>query len=233
MSSPFLEVKKFLVGKIEEQKIPSILSGVAVIPLSLPISSPLSKGTGLTVDTTAVAGVITGAVIHSAGGGTGYAVGDTILVEGGVNGTLVVATAPAGVVATLTIKNGGTGYTTASAAATDAMPSWAINLPNQFVIQDMLMRERVLISGIEATAGIYSVVSTTNLVNSYSVPFASILTPGAVQTLTSEDFNVRLRALTMTPTITPDGESEKFATGGSPERFLDHGYAIGNDRIFR
>jgi hypothetical protein len=225
MSSPFLEVKKFLIGKIEEQAIPSISSGVAVIPLKLPITSPLSKGTGLTVDITAVAGIITVAAPNI--GGTGYAVGDTVLVEGGVNGALVVATAPLGVVGSLTINNGGTGYTTGTAQLTDPMPSWATKFPEEFVIQDMANRERLLFTGIEATAGVYSAVASTNLVNSYAVPFASILTPGAVQILTSEDFNVRLRALTMAPTIVTDGEAEKFATGDHRKDFSIMGMRTG------
>ena len=247
MSAPFLETKKFLVGRVEEQLIPSVASGTAVVPLGT-ISAPMSVGSGLEVDITAsVADVLTAAVVHTGAGGTGYAVGDYILVEGGgTNGVLKVTTIGTnGVVTGLSIVNVGVNYTTQTAVATDPFPAFMQSViepapgimnttitPQMFVMRDLVSSEQLSIEGVQAIAGVYSVNIGTpgnpsSPVNSYSAPYASILTPGVKQTIANSDFNCRLRAITMAPAIAPDGESEKFATGDHRRDFSIMGVRSG------
>ncbi len=114
---------------------------------------------------------------------------------------------------------------TVSAAATSIpMPSsvtvspantWATSLPRDFTIQDGVSVERITVTAVTGSSGTYAVTCSA-LVNSYNAPLASILTPGVAQTLTSADFNCRMRNVKVTPKIDADGESEKFQTG-------DHG----------
>lgn len=76
-------------------------------------------GSGGTINTTAVAGAITAAVVNAAG--SLYAPSSTILilVAGGTGGLLAVPTNASGQLSgTVVIMNGGTGYTTATGAAT-------------------------------------------------------------------------------------------------------------------
>jgi hypothetical protein len=212
-SHTFRQTKTILVGKVEEQLIPSVTASATTIPLGT-VAELLSAGSGATATITVSGGAIATAVIGA--GGTGYAVGDQLLVEGGTGGVLQVATIGApGVIATYTILVAGTGYS-AGTDATDPLPTLSQDLPHEFVIQDILTSERITISGLSAATGAYSAhisVPSTGLVNSYSAPFASILTPGVQQVMTSSHFNCRLRNIAMTPKIEMDGESEKFATG--------------------
>jgi hypothetical protein len=94
--------------------------------------------------------------------------------------------------------------------------TWATDLPREFVIQDGISSERIMVTGITGIFGEYEVTIASVLVNSYVAPRASIMTPGWEQTLVDADFNCRLRAISCIPKIEPDGDSEKFATG-------DHG----------
>ena len=209
---PFIKNKSILIGAVEEQPVPTVAALATSIPLGT-LTSPMSAGSGLTVDTTAAAGVLTAAVIHSAAAGTGYAVGDLILVEGGLNGILRVATIGAlGAVATLTAYQGGTGYTTASAAVADPLPGFCLEFPRVFIIQDGTYSEQITVTSIAATSGVYSVVCSA-LVNTYTAPTASILTPGVPVVLQNKDFNCRIRNITGLPKVDFDGETEKFATG--------------------
>jgi hypothetical protein len=246
MSAPFLETKKFLVGRIEEQLIPTIAAAKYEIPLGT-ISAPLSKGTGLEVDITTTLDVITSVIVHAGNAGTGYAVGDYVLVGGaspGYNGLLKIATiTPAtGAVLTLTIVNGGIDYpagTTTSAVVTAPMPAFMMSVigsgsitPQKFVLQDSTYSEQVSLWGIILATGVLSVEIGTRAVpatntNAYTGPYASILTPGIRQTFTAADFNARLRALTMAPAIAPDGEAEKFATGDHRKDFSIMGVRSG------
>jgi hypothetical protein len=216
-SHTFRQTKTFLVGKIEEQIIPSVAASATTIPLGT-VSELMSAGTGLKVDTTVGTGALLTATPTALNLGTGYVVGDLILVEGGINGVLKVATIGAlGAVGTLTVSAGGSGYSgPGSAVLTCAFPTMAQDLPHEFVIQDLDNAERVTISGIQATSGAYSMIVSVpalGLAHGYIAPFASILTPGVQKVLASADFNARLRNIVMTPKVDMDGESEKFATG--------------------
>jgi hypothetical protein len=102
-----------------------------------------------------------------------------------------------------------------SSVTVNPTTTWATSLPRDFTIQDGVSVERVTISGITGSSGSYAATCSA-LVNSYNAPLASILTPGVAQTLTSADFNCRMRNVKVAPKIDPDGESEKFQTG-------DHG----------
>jgi len=130
---PYMSIKTYLVGKVEEHLIPSVSSGVTSIPL----------GTG-TVDPTS---------------------------------------------------------------------TWATELPRDFVIQDGTNSERVTVTDITGSSGSYAATISTASTHAYSAPRASILTPGYADDFVSADFNCRLRGVKATPKITPDGESEKYATG--------------------
>ena len=82
------------------------------------------NGSGLTVDTgTTAGGVLVDGQVVVVAGGTNYAVGERVLVTGG-NATLLVATETAGVVDTLTVQFGGTGYSDASAVPTITLPEY-------------------------------------------------------------------------------------------------------------
>jgi hypothetical protein len=71
-------------------------------------------GSGAVLTPTIVAGAITDVVVTN--GGTGYAVGQTIVIDGdGTGATATVATVTAGVIATVTVSAGGTSYTSATA----------------------------------------------------------------------------------------------------------------------
>lgn len=209
---PFISKKTYLVGAVEEQLIPTVTASAVSVPLYA-LSSPLSAGSGLTVDTTAVGGALTAAIYHTAAAGTGYAAGDLILVEGGLNGILKVATIGAlGAVATLTVYQGGSGYTTGSAVATDPCPGFCLELPKYLTIQDGIYSEQIYITAISASAGVYSLTCTA-LANTYTAPYASIITPGIAITLQNKDFNCRIRNITGQPKVTFDGDNEQYATG--------------------
>jgi hypothetical protein len=83
-----------------------------------PIQPQAGIGTGLTLNITAVSGQITAAAINA--GGSGWAVGDTgtITGGGGSGAWFQVLTAPAGVVGSLRLLARGSGYGTATGAAT-------------------------------------------------------------------------------------------------------------------
>lgn len=244
MSAPFLETKKFLVARVEEQLIPSIAAAQASIVLGT-ISAPLSKGTGLEVDITTTLDVITSVIPHAGNAGTGYAVGDYVLVgSGGYNGLLKVLTITpsTGAVLTLSVINGGFDYpsgTTTSSVETDPMAAFMMSVigsgsmtPQMFVLQDPDYTEQVSLYAITVASGVYSVIVGTravpvNTVNAYNAPYASILTPGIKQAFAAADFNARLRALTMAPAIAPDSEAEKFATGDHRKDFSIMGVRSG------
>ena len=89
------------------------------------------SGAGLTVNIGAApsAGTITSGGVSTIGvgsvdppgGGTGYAVGNTFIILGGTGGTgIVTAVGPGGVVTGVSITNPGTGYTSQTAAPTQA-----------------------------------------------------------------------------------------------------------------
>lgn len=74
-------------------------------------------GSGLTLNTTASAGVVGSAAINV--GGTGYAVNDTGTINGGASNAIYrVTTVAAGVVTAVIILNGGAAYASASAVPT-------------------------------------------------------------------------------------------------------------------
>lgn len=118
---------------------------------------------------------------------------------------------------------------TGASAAQIALPAsavnpatWATDLPRDFTLQDGINAERILIASVGGSVGNYwfklstAYNSNLGLLFGYGQARASILTPGVPMTLTSANFNYRLRGIVNSPKITPDGESEKFATG-------DHG----------
>jgi len=72
-----------------------------------------SNGTGLLLDTTAVAGALTVAVINANNGGKGYAVGDVVSVAGGTAGAFTITTVAAGGVVVSTTAVPYTSYTIA------------------------------------------------------------------------------------------------------------------------
>ena len=79
--------------------------------------STTAGGSALTINTTAVNGAITAVVINA--GGSGYAIGDTLLLAGGTAGYVKVTSISAtGVVLAVSIFGQGTGYTTASGVTT-------------------------------------------------------------------------------------------------------------------
>jgi hypothetical protein len=74
-------------------------------------------GSSLTVNTTAVGGAITAVVVNAAG--TGYQIGDTLLLAGGTSGYVkVISVSAAGAVLALGIFGQGSGYTSASGVST-------------------------------------------------------------------------------------------------------------------
>lgn len=225
----FMTNKSVLVGAVEEVLIPAGV--VSATPQYIDLSgifSPNGHASGLEVSISEVGGVITGAQTITAGG-TGYTLGQLVLVPGTVlhaawNGILQVSTITAGGVVTgVNIVNGGTGYT-AVATYPVLLPQFAYELPNTFVIQDlttvsnMPKTERISITGISykssAISGYgYSVICAAPLANSYIMPYASILTPGCPIWLQPAHFNTRMRALTNAPKINFDEEGAQFATG--------------------
>jgi hypothetical protein len=82
---------------------------------------PWVGDSGSVLDSSSTVGTIDVATLHAGGGGTGYAVNDVGTISGGAgNATYKVLTVSSGAVATFSLTYGGTGYSTASAAATTA-----------------------------------------------------------------------------------------------------------------
>ena len=77
-------------------------------------SNPLTAGVGYSTGT----GMLGGTTIAVNAGGSGYAVGDLLLVSGGKGGFLKVATLTGTAVATVTMMNPGTGYSATNGIAT-------------------------------------------------------------------------------------------------------------------
>lgn len=73
-------------------------------------------GSGCTIDTVVAEGALTSATVNA--GGSGYQVDDVLNVAGGTSGQVKVATLTGSAVATVTVETAGSGYTTATGAAT-------------------------------------------------------------------------------------------------------------------
>lgn len=85
-----------------------------------PIQPKQGNGTGLTLTITAVAGVITAATPSA--GGTGYAVGDTGVIDNGILGWYEVTAVTGSAVTAVRILNGGTGYASGTVATVAGNP---------------------------------------------------------------------------------------------------------------
>lgn len=119
------------------------------------------KGTGLTVNTTALNGIISSITIAAAG--SGYIVGDYFNVSGGVSKALfkVTAVTSTGGVTSATLVTGGTGYSSASTVATTNITSTTIkndedfdnatNLPEVIAAYPGALGNSVLFSAVRAS----------------------------------------------------------------------------------
>ena len=106
-----------------------LLNGKFVNRVQLAITGLVTSATatGLTITTTVAAGAITAGTIDAAG--TGYATGQLVAVAGGTGGFFVVTAQTGGVPSAIALYAGGSGYTTATGAATVSSNSVPHGLP--------------------------------------------------------------------------------------------------------
>jgi hypothetical protein len=107
----------------------TLLNGKFMNAGTLTISGLVTSATatGLTITTTVVSGAITAGVIDAAG--TGYSTGQIVGVAGGTGGFFVVTAQTGGVPSAIALYAGGSGYTTATGAATVSSNSVPHGLP--------------------------------------------------------------------------------------------------------
>jgi len=90
---------------------------------------PSTSGTGLTIDTTVVGGMVTAAVINA--GGTGYTAGDIVYIlsdDGTRDAVITIDTVSAGVVTAITLSEGGEGFTSSgTGVATQELEVFLVN----------------------------------------------------------------------------------------------------------
>lgn len=100
-----------------------------------PIPGNPGAGSGLTLDITASGGPIASIAIHSGGGGTGYAVGNTgTILTGTQDATYLIKSVSGGVVTALYLTYAGSHYAAVSGAATAAGPGAPTNIGQGFTI---------------------------------------------------------------------------------------------------